>query len=445
MATKEPIDMKSDDDGFEHLFNEEWSDDTMPNPSPFKLDDWELSRGEDISAENPFWAAEGFAASFRQYPELEQSCQSKRKEDFFRTLLESPDFQNLHRSTAANVMASDMSGAIIAKQIDAMMEQDAEREKKNKNDTQEEKEMGNEIGCIAAVSKAVQEATEEVEQLQAMCNAFGLNPGAGGETDIQAIKNQFMAVRGNADLRRIIELAGRYRFSAQSKQRNKTKHGYDDVVGVEIGGDIGRALPIELGKLGDDDLSDDVMRRLADNQLMMRQFRGVEPQAKGPVVVCIDESGSMSGERIAHAKAFALAMMWIAKKQKRGCLLVSFSTGPSCTYVNQDSKDLYTWLKHFYNGGTDLTVPCVVVPQFWLSFSDGIVGKTDMIIVTDAQLKVEDKMRDNFLKWKKENDVKVQTIVIGGSGESMKCISDQIHETNCISVDGLETQTAFSI
>ena len=91
-------------------------------------------------------------------------------------------------------------------------------------------------------------------------------------------------------MRRICELAGRYRRLAQSRQRQKATHGVDDVVGVVLDGDVGRLLPHELAKLADDDLSEDAMRRLVERQLMCRQYQATEPVARGPVIVCTEPS-----------------------------------------------------------------------------------------------------------------------------------------------------------
>ena len=55
----------------------------------------------------------------------------------------------------------------------------------------------------------------------------------------------FKRVRSDPTLRRICELAGRYRRVAQSRQRRKTTHGLDDVVGVVMDADLGRLLPQE--------------------------------------------------------------------------------------------------------------------------------------------------------------------------------------------------------
>src|SRR5262249_56099088 len=127
--------------------------------------------------------------------------------------------------------------------------------------------------------------------------ALGLGPGAPGSNDPRAIAALFKRVRSDPTLRRICELAGRYRRVAQSKQRRKATHGLDDMVGVVMDGDLGRLLPHELAKLAIPEFEDDTLRRLVERQVQCREYRSTEPVAKGPIIVSVDESGSMAGEK----------------------------------------------------------------------------------------------------------------------------------------------------
>src|SRR5206468_10027613 len=102
-------------------------------------------------------------------------------------------------------------------------------------------------------------------------------------------------------------------------------HGTDDVAGVVLDGDVGKLLPHELAKLAVPGLADDVLRRVVERQAMCRRMTGTEPVVKGPVIVCCDESGSMQGEKNHASKALALAMAWIARRQKRWCSLIAYS------------------------------------------------------------------------------------------------------------------------
>jgi uncharacterized protein with von Willebrand factor type A (vWA) domain len=135
----------------------------------------------------------------------------------------------------------------------------------------------------------------------------------------------FHLVRNDATLQAICALAGRYRRLAQSCQRRKTRHGLDDVVGVEFGGELGRVLPHELVKLAEPAFEREALRRLAEGQLQCREHHATEPVGKGPVIVCVDESGSMTGDPVHTAKAVGLALAWIARRQRRWCALVAYS------------------------------------------------------------------------------------------------------------------------
>ena len=57
--------------------------------------------------------------------------------------------------------------------------------------------------------------------------------------------------------------------------------------------------------------------------------REIRPTAdRGPILLCVDTSGSMRGAREIVAKALALECMRAAKAQERGCYVFAFS-GPS--------------------------------------------------------------------------------------------------------------------
>src|SRR5205085_5851847 len=100
-----------------------------------------------------------------------------------------------------------------------------------------------EMATMRAVSRALTRAGDEVEEMREATAALGMGPGSPGSNDPRAIAALYRRVRSNPTLRRICELAGRYRRLAQSKQRRKAAHGMDDMVGVTLDGDVGKLLP----------------------------------------------------------------------------------------------------------------------------------------------------------------------------------------------------------
>ena len=146
--------------------------------------------------------------------------------------------------------------------------------------------------------------------------ALGLGPGSPGSNDPRAIAALFRRVRADPALRRICTLAGRFRRVAQSRQRRKATHGYDDVVGVTLDGEIAPAPARRDGQAGRRGLELDTLRRLVERQALCRLHQGVEPVGKGPILVTVDESGSMQGRKVETAKALALALAWVARQQR---------------------------------------------------------------------------------------------------------------------------------
>ena len=65
---------------------------------------------------------------------------------------------------------------------------------------------------------------------------------------------------------------------------------------------------VELARLTVPELELDALRRIVERQAQCREYHAVEPVGKGPVIIALDESGSMSGEKIHTAKALALAI-----------------------------------------------------------------------------------------------------------------------------------------
>src|SRR5262245_56281799 len=296
------------------------------NSTALELDEWGLRRGREALAESDRLRQTGLddnaiadfhGAAFEPEPRLNDSCADPLRREFLAQLFQAADYRALHASTMLEPAASAIAAAAFAEQFASLRQEDGKGG--------EGEGMDEEMAALRAAGKAAAEASKEVEECREACAALGLGPGSPGSNDPKTIAALFRRVRSSKTLRRTCELAGRYRRLAQSRQRQKAVHGLDDVVGVELGVDVGRLLPHELAKLADDDLADDAMRRLVERQLMGREYRAMEPVGRGPCIVCVDESGSMHGEKGHAAKAMALALAWIARSQGRWAALVSYS------------------------------------------------------------------------------------------------------------------------
>jgi uncharacterized protein with von Willebrand factor type A (vWA) domain len=259
-----------------------------------ELDEWGLRRGREALAESERLRQTGLdenaiadfhGAAFEPEPRLKEACADPQRLEFLAQLLQAPDYLALHQLTRLDPAASAIAACAFAEQFAEL--------RKSAEEGGGAEGADEEMAALRAAGRAASEAGREVEECREACAALGMGPGCPGGNDPKAIASLFRRVRGSRALRRICELAGRYRRLAQSRQRQKAVHGLDDVVGVELGGDVGRLLPHELARLaGDDELADDALRRLLERQLMCREHRACEPADRGPVICCVDESGA---------------------------------------------------------------------------------------------------------------------------------------------------------
>lgn len=414
------------------------------NPTALEVDEWGLRRGRDLVAEggrlrtagaDGFAAADYFTSAFDPDPRLVEACTDRRRHQFLARLLETPEYSALHAATRLDDTAAAIAAAHFAEQFAALRkgeEDHAAGAAAGAGDA-----LGEELATLRAVGRAVAAAGEEVGELREAAAALGLGPGAPGSNDPKAIAAVFKRVRGDPAVRRICELAGRFRRVAQSKQRLKTAHGLDDVVGVEPGGDVGRLLPSELARLIVPELELDTLRRIVDRQALCREHHAVEPVGKGPVVVALDESGSMAGEKIHTAKALALA--WVARRQRRWAALVAYSgdSGERLLALppgRWDEVKLTGWLTAFLGRGSDLDIPVRELPRMYRELG-APPGVTDVVFVTDAVCRIPPAVRDAFLGWKKAARARLVTLVIDNVPGDLAHVSDEVHAVRSLGPD----------
>lgn len=396
-------------------------------PHVMQVDRWGARRGAEIVEEwkaaeagehVPTVVADAHAALFDIEPKLAEQPADAARAAWFKQLMETPEYEALRQKTALDTGLS----ALAAKNIcDEWVTYVAEHGNASPDSAGNES-IGDTLNRMKSCSKAVGEAGETVQT--ARDAAAGLGMGANGQgIDPKALAELYTRIRGDDFLKQLMRMAGRMRTLCQTLQRTKTQHGRDDTVGVELAGDVARLVPSELAQLacGIPELELLALDRVARKQAMCRKYRAIEPLGRGPIVVVVDESGSMDGEPIIAAKAIALALAWLARQQRRWIALVGFSGGTEGTRVafppgEMDQEILLEWLTHFYGGGTTLDVPLHEVPHvYWPEFmATGMKrGRTDVVLITDAQVNAPDEMIDRYVAWAKAEQVRTYGIVIG--------------------------------
>jgi uncharacterized protein with von Willebrand factor type A (vWA) domain len=288
-----------------------------------------------------------------------------------------------------------------------------------------------------------------VQELESVTQAMGMDPGEPGSSDVSAIASAFKAARSNKALMRICVLAGRYKQLAQGLHKARSKNGFDEVTGLMSGGDISRLIPSELMRLGIPELELDFLRRFAEKECMCREFESTEKVGMGPIVVVQDESGSMCGSRNESAKAIALTLAYFARKQGRWCGLVAFSGGTGHRVLSLPPErwnqvDLLDWLQSFLGCGSDQDVPVGEAPMIFNELS-APAGKTDLIYITDAELRISDKKASAFKAWKNSVKARLISLVLNTDPGDLKSISDEVHVISSLDPNEMGIKKVFSL
>jgi uncharacterized protein with von Willebrand factor type A (vWA) domain len=383
---------------------------------------------KDLRAEQT--AADLFGVCFEPNPKFHVNPGDKLRAEFVQSLMHTNDIHELRQSTAGSVLGSTIAASQLATRYSEYFIEAGGKAECDKADGKyrgrkgehKPSELETALAAMKAAGSAAKAAKAAVDEASDCAEGFGLggNGPEGGKGDMARVSSVLKRVKKSRILREVCEAAGRWRRIAAGKQRQKVSHGYDDMVGTELSGDPGRIIPSELVALAEPLLAADAERRLVEKVMLSREYHGIEKVGKGPIVVVVDESGSMEGEKNINAKAFALTMAWVAKRQKRWCCLVGFSGGAKCNTLvlspkSWDEAAMMDWVEHFFSGGSHRDVPLEELPLEWPGMiAKGLIpGKTDVIFFTDAICNFDAKLKAEFNEFKKREKVKVTTVGVG--------------------------------
>ena len=126
----------------------------------------------------------------------------------------------------------------------------------------------------------------------------------------------------------------RGRFSVASKS---------DIEGITVGNNLSALLPSELVLLSEKATQDVFFMNFAEKRLQVfasaSQASRPDKHKDGPVIICVDESSSMSGEPLQVAIQLAYAVTIIAKRRHREVLIVAYSNSHKMMRVDSLGKD----------------------------------------------------------------------------------------------------------
>lgn len=147
------------------------------------------------------------------------------------------------------------------------------------------------------------------------------------------------------------EIAARGRFLTASKS---------DIEGITVGNNLSALLPSEVALLSDKNTQDIFYKNYAEKRLQVfasaSQSTRPDEHKDGPVIICVDESSSMTGEPLKTAITLAYAVTIIAKSRHRQVLIVAYSDSHKFMRVEslgRQRKQLLDFLSNVSMGGNN--------------------------------------------------------------------------------------------
>jgi len=144
-----------------------------------------------------------------------------------------------------------------------------------------------------------------------------------------------------------------------------------------------------------------------------------------------------------QSKGFTLALMSIARKQKRDFCLILFSTRTQIFKYERGkikSSDMINLAQTFLGGGTDFALP---LERAMNVINESRFKQADLIFVTDGEDRVKDSFLESFNKEKKEKEFNVLSLVIGSSINTVEQFSDKVVKIKDFDEEG--SFTAFEL
>lgn len=279
----------------------------------------------------------------------------------------------------------------------------------------------------------------------------GIGSGNGNpkKINIATINHYFQMIKNNKVLMDICDILGKSKQEETETYKEKitelvsysytqtmpTKRYKEEISGVKLGNDLENLLPQEFALLNDPDLEIFFDLKFVENRLFcfekhgyisyaQEKWREIEKEIekerskevdeqKGPIIICVDTSGSMNGQPEIVAKALTLMLTARARKEKRACFLINVSYCLDTMNLSgyKAIKLLNNFLEMSFGGGTDVDVS---IREGLKQMDQNNYRKADLIAISDGGFYMDMDMQ-NKIKQKRKEENKFYLLDVDGN------------------------------
>ena len=257
------------------------------------------------------------------------------------------------------------------------------------------------------------ETGKQVQEVSELCEAWGLGTGENCQVAFQNKKDAIERIRRSSKLHKLTDLVGKFKESAIVEQKKKAKHGAVEIKGVTTGDKIQDTLPSDRMNLCNDITKGDFYRRMSEHGLLQYSKESNKQKNKGPIIVCVDTSGSMQGDEEIWSKALTVGILEVAQMQKRdfACIIYS-SHADKPIVIKKDEiapQKIIDCAERFHNGGTSFEAPLNEALEL---IKDSTFKNADIVFITDGDCYVSDNFSRKFKQIKEDKDFKTLGVLV---------------------------------
>lgn len=213
---------------------------------------------------------------------------------------------------------------------------------------------------------------------------------------------------------RIAEDDGKERLMVSQGQTYRLEHSsMCDIAGITVGNDLNALLPSEWVQCADEELEALFVYKYLTGKLQNFRYKSeiMQPSrrlefkpsvSKGPMIVCLDTSGSMVGKPEKIASSLMIKLLEIADRQKRDCYLIAFSVSIRPIDVRKERMRLLDFFSSTSCGDTNATR--MLEEVFRLLQSSRKYMNADVLWISDFKIPhVSEDLLDCFRKYRLMN------------------------------------------
>lgn len=239
----------------------------------------------------------------------------------------------------------------------------------------------------------------------------------------------------NLKIKELTAKLGRKYISTEKKKKMIINNiNKNEVFGVHQSNDLVRLLPSELSNLEDENLEYLFFSKYLENRLLTYELAGPVDSnhtsfKKGPVIACIDTSGSMDGLPINKAKAALLSISSILTKEKRELHVILFGAKNEIVELtikgNNESCELMDFLNNGFKGDTNFETPLkrsIEIIEERKEFNSA-----DILLITDGLCNISSSFMEYLNKNRTLNNYNIYTVICANKEKIEKLdFSDEI-------------------